>query len=130
MNATTRLFCGLGALFVAAATMLGAFGTHSLEDVLTADQMNTFQSGVSYHFYQALGLFAVAFAADRFPASRLPRWSGWLIVAGIFFFSGSIYLLTFGAPRAVVMVAPLGGLSFMVAWLLLAIAAFKSPSSN
>ncbi len=130
MNATTRLFSGLGALFLAAATMLGAFGTHSLEDVLTSDQMETFQSGVSYHFYQALGLFAVAFAANQFPDSRLPRWSGWLIVVGIFFFSGSIYLLTFGAPRIVVMAAPIGGISFMAAWLLLAIAAFKSRSSN
>lgn len=130
MNKTARLFSGLGALLLAGATMLGAFGTHSLEDVLTPDQMETFQSGVSYHFFQALGLFAVAFAATQFPDSRLPRWSGWLIVLGILFFSGSIYLITFGAPRGVVMAAPIGGVSFMVAWLMLAIAAFKSRPSN
>ncbi|MEE8308081.1 MAG: DUF423 domain-containing protein [Gammaproteobacteria bacterium] len=130
MNKTARLFCGLGSLFLAAAAMLGAFGTHSLEDVLTPDQMDTFQSGVSYHFYHALGLFAVAFTATQFPASRLPRWSGWLLVVGILLFSGSIYLITFGAPRGVVMAAPFGGISFMTAWVLLAIAAFKSPSSN
>jgi len=130
MNKTARLFCGLGGILLATAAMLGAFGTHSLEDVLSPDEMDTYQSGVSYHFYHALGLFAVAFAATQFPASRLPRWSGWLLVAGIFLFSGSIYLITFGAPRGVVMAAPFGGVSFMAAWVLLAIAAFKSPSSN
>lgn len=126
MNKTARLFCGLGALLLAAASMLGAFGTHSLESVLTAKQMASFQSGLSYHFYHALGLFAAAFAATQFPTSSLPRWAGWLMIVGIVLFSGSIYLITFGAPRAVVMAAPVGGVTFMVAWLLLAIAAFKS----
>lgn len=128
MNETARLFCGLGALLLAAASLLGAFGTHSLEDALTPDQMDSFQSGVSYHFYHSLGLFAVAFTASQFPGSKLPRWSGWLMVLGVLFFSGSIYLITLGAPRAVVMAAPIGGISFMVAWVLLAIAAFKSRS--
>ena len=126
MSATSRTFLGLGSLLLAVAAMLGAFGTHSLQDTLTTEQMTSFNSGVTYHFYHALGLIAVAFVVHYLPASRLPRWSGWLMVIGILFFSGSIYLITFGAPRMVVMAAPVGGISFMTAWVLLAWSAFTA----
>ena len=119
MTATSRTFLGLGSLLLALAAMLGAFGTHSLQGTLSPEQMTSFNSGVTYHFYHALGLIAVAFVIQYLPDSRLPRWSGWLMVAGILLFSGSIYLITFGAPRLVVMAAPIGGVSFMTAWVLL-----------
>jgi len=130
MNPTARRFSSLGGLLLAIAAMLGAFGTHSLEETLTPDRLDSFNSAVAYHFYHGLGLFAVAFMAIQLPASALPKVAGWLMVAGIMLFSGSIYLLTFGAPTIVVMGAPLGGISFMIAWLLLAIAAFRSGPTS
>ena len=126
MSSQSRMFFGIGASLLTLAVMLGAFGTHSLEQVLDADRLDAFNTAVSFQIYHALGLVVVAFALQWLPGSRLPHWSGWLMLAGICFFSGSIYLHTFGAPTIVVMAAPLGGISFMVAWALLAIAAFKS----
>jgi uncharacterized membrane protein YgdD (TMEM256/DUF423 family) len=129
MSSQSKTFFGIGALLLTVAVMLGAFGAHSLENRLTPDDLDAFNSAVSFQIYHALGLIVVAFALQWLPGSKLPRWSGWLMVAGICFFSGSIYLHTFGAPTIVVMAAPVGGLSFMIAWALLAIAAFKSPAS-
>ena len=126
MPAISRRFLIISGLLLAIASMLGAFGTHSLQDVLTDDQMTSFNSGVTYHFYHALGLAVVAFAVRYLPDSRLLPWSGWLMIIGILFFSGSIYAITFGAPRMVVMAAPVGGLSFMTAWVLLAWCAFSA----
>jgi uncharacterized membrane protein YgdD (TMEM256/DUF423 family) len=126
MSSQSRIFLGIGASLLTLAVMLGAFGTHSLEQTLDADRLDAFNSAVSFQIYHALGLIVVAFALQWLPGSRLPRWSGWLMLAGICFFSGSIYLYTFGAPTIVVMAAPIGGVSFMIAWALLAIAAFRS----
>ncbi len=130
MNSTARTFCTLGGLLLALGAMLGAFGTHSLEQTLTPERLSSFNSAVTYHFYHALGLFVAAFVAIQLPGSALPKVAGWLMVIGIMLFSGSIYLITFGAPTMVVMAAPLGGVSFMVAWLLLAVAAFKSSPTS
>jgi uncharacterized membrane protein YgdD (TMEM256/DUF423 family) len=129
MSRQSKTFFGIGALLLTVAVMLGAFGAHSLENGLTPDELDAFNSAVSFQIYHALGLIVVAFVLQWLPGSRLPHWSGWLMVAGICCFSGSIYLHTFGAPTIVVMAAPVGGVSFMIAWALLAIAAFKSPAT-
>jgi uncharacterized membrane protein YgdD (TMEM256/DUF423 family) len=126
MSSQSRTFLGIGASLLTLAVMLGAFGTHSLEQSLAPDRLDAFNAAVSFQIYHALGLIVVAFTLQWLPGSRLPRWSGWLMVAGICFFSGSIYLHTMGAPTIVVMAAPIGGVSFMIAWALLAVAAFRS----
>ncbi len=126
MSSQSKAFFGVGSLLLTMAVMLGAFGAHSLENSLTPDRLDAFNSAVSFQIYHALGLIVVAFTLQWLPASNLPRWSGWLMVAGIICFSGSIYLTTFGAPPIVAMAAPVGGVSFMIAWALLAVAAFRS----
>jgi len=62
----------------------------------------------------------VGIVAQVTAAGARLRWSARLMLAGIVFFSGSIYLMTAGAPRWLGMVAPIGGVSFMVAWALVA----------
>lgn len=126
MSSQSKTFFGVGSLLLTAAVMLGAFGAHSLEETLTPDRLDAFNSAVNFQVYHALGLIVVAFALQWLPGSQLPRWSGWLMLLGILCFSGSIYLTTFGAPPIVAMAAPVGGLSFMIAWALLAVAAFRS----
>jgi len=126
MSSQSKTFFGIGASLLTLAVMLGAFGTHSLKQTLAPERLAAFDTAVSFQIYHALGLIVVAFALQWLPGSRLPRWSGWLMLAGICFFSGSIYLHTLGAPAIVVMAAPIGGVSFMIAWALLAVAAFKS----
>jgi uncharacterized membrane protein YgdD (TMEM256/DUF423 family) len=107
---------------------LGAFGAHVLQGRLTPQRLASFQTGVSYQQLHALGLIAVGLAA-RGAAGLVPlRWSARLMLAGVLFFCGSIYLMTAGAPRWLGAVAPIGGVSFMVAWALLAWYAFTGAS--
>ena len=129
MSRQSKTFFVIGALLLTVAVILGAFGAHSLENTLPPDQLDAFNSAVNFQIYHALGMIVVAFALQLLPGSQLPRWSGWLMLAGICFFSGSIYLHTSGAPTIVVMAAPVGGVSFMIAWVLLAVAALKTPTT-
>lgn len=109
-----------GALLMAVAVMLGAFGAHGLQGHLTPKQLASYQTGVQYHLLHALGLLVVGIVVQLTTESPRLRWSAGLMAAGIVFFSGSIYLMTAGAPRWFGMVAPIGGVSFMAAWALLA----------
>lgn len=110
------------------AVMLGAFGAHVLQAQLAPRQLASFQTGVTYHVYHALALLLLGAVAHVTPPSRwLPR-AAWLMVLGIAFFSGSIYAMTFGAPRWLGMVAPVGGVSFMLAWVAVGLHARKVTS--
>jgi uncharacterized membrane protein YgdD (TMEM256/DUF423 family) len=120
-----RLFVLFGALNAAAAVALGAFGAHALKARLPADLLAVYHTGNQYHFYHALGLILVGLAAARWPDSTLLRSSGWVMLAGIVLFSGSLYLLSFTGQRWLGAVTPLGGLAFIAAWLLLAAAVWR-----
>jgi uncharacterized membrane protein YgdD (TMEM256/DUF423 family) len=109
-----------GALLMLLGVMLGAFGAHGLQGQLTPRQLASYQTGVQYQLWHALGLLLLGLIAQTGRESAQLRWSARLMVTGIVLFSGSIYLLTAGAPRWFGMVAPVGGLSFMAAWALLA----------
>ena len=114
-----------GAVLMLLGVVLGAFGAHALQKVLTLKQLASFQTGVLYQQLHSLALILVGIIALVTPGSRwLPR-AAVLFGAGIFFFSGSIYAMAFGAPRWFGMVAPVGGASFMLAWLSLALHARK-----
>jgi uncharacterized membrane protein YgdD (TMEM256/DUF423 family) len=78
----------------------------------------TFETGVRYHMFHALGLFAVAWAATRWPGGGVIA-AGWLFVAGTLIFSGSLYLLSITGARWLGAITPLGGLCFLAGWLLL-----------
>jgi uncharacterized membrane protein YgdD (TMEM256/DUF423 family) len=105
-----------GALLMLAAVMLGAFGAHGLQSVLTPKQLASYATGVTYQQLHALGLILVGVIAQATTSSPWLKWAALLFVAGIAFFSGSIYAMTFGAPRWLGMVAPVGGVSFMLGW--------------
>ena len=109
-----------GAILMLAGVILGAFGAHLLESRLAARQLASYHTGVTYQMLHALGLVLVGLVGQAAGVAARLRWSARLMLAGIFFFSGSIYLMTAGAPRWLGAVAPVGGLSFMAAWLLLA----------
>lgn len=109
-----------GALLLMFGVLLGAFGAHALQAQLTPRQLASYQTGVQYQVLHGFGLMIVGIAAQLTDSSRPLRGSARLMIAGIVVFSGSIYLMTAGAPRWLGMVAPVGGLSFMAAWALLA----------
>lgn len=116
------------AVSLAIATMLGAFGTHALKPMLPPARFESFETGVSYQFFHTLGLFLLTLVRAR-QDTVLRRWSARLLVVGLLLFCGSIYALTFGAPRWFGMVAPLGGTAFMLAWLLFAVSMLRDPYS-
>jgi uncharacterized membrane protein YgdD (TMEM256/DUF423 family) len=122
-----RLFFGLGAIFALLAVALGAFGAHALQGTFGPGLAEVYETGVRYHFYHALGLFAVAVAVERWPKSPAAM-AGWLFVAGIVLFSGSLYLLSTTGVRALGAITPLGGVAFLAGWALLAWASFSGSA--
>ena len=116
----TRHCLAAGAILMMLGVMLGAFGAHALQAQLTPRQLASYQTGVQYQMLHAFGLMIVAIVGQLTGATPRLRWSARLMLAGVVFFSGSIYLMTAGAPRSLGMVAPVGGIAFMVAWALLA----------
>jgi uncharacterized membrane protein YgdD (TMEM256/DUF423 family) len=119
-----------GAVLMAVGVVLGAFGAHVLQEQLSPRRLASFQTGVNYHLLHALGLLAVGLVAGVTGVSAPLRWSARLMLAGIAFFSGSIYLMTAGAPRWLGAVAPIGGVSFMAAWALLAWHAYSARQDS
>ena len=126
MNPPAKLFIALGALLCAGAVAAGAFGAHALKGRLAPDLLAVYRTAVEYHFYHALGLVLVGCVATRLADATLAAASGWLMLAGIVLFSGSLYLLAVTGTRWLGAVTPLGGLAFIVAWVLLAVAALRS----
>lgn len=120
-----RLFLGLGAVLAALGVILGAFGAHALKERLSADMLAVFETGVRYHLAHALGLAAVGLAAFHLEAAAWLRAAGWVMVAGLVIFPGTLYALALGGPRWLGAITPLGGTAFIVAWALLAVAAFR-----
>lgn len=115
------IWSGIGALMLALAVGIGAFGAHGLRGKLDAYSMDIYERAVFYHFVHALGLlvvplFAKAGAITPAAAAR----TGILLLAGIVLFSGSLYALAISGVRLLGAVTPFGGLSFIAAWLLLA----------
>ena len=104
--------------------MAGAFAAHSLKARLSADSLEIWQTGARYHIYHALALLAVAYAAARWH-SGLVTVAGWLFVAGIVLFAGSLYVLALTNIRDLGRITPLGGVCFLVGWGLLCCA--KEP---
>jgi uncharacterized membrane protein YgdD (TMEM256/DUF423 family) len=120
MEPAARRFLFIGALLLAAATALGAWAAHGLESLLDSDSVETFKTGVQYHFYHALGLLGIGLILDRLGPRPALVASGWLVIAGITLFSGSLYVLAFGVARFLGPVTPLGGVCFIAAWCCLA----------
>ena len=117
-----KAFLTTGALLAAVAVIAGAFGAHFLKSRLEASALQIFETAVRYQFYHALGLLLAGMLYKEFPGKFI-QWSGRLFVAGIVLFSGSLYVLC-AVPALHWMgpITPLGGLCFIGAWLLLALA--------
>ena len=126
MPAPSRKWLAAAALLIALATLLGAFGSHSLQGRITPDRLDVWRTAVDYHFFHALGLLGLGLLIDRHPASGLLRAAAGMVLAGLLIFSGTIYLSVLGAPRWINFVTPLGGLMLMVAWVLAAVALWRA----
>ena len=124
-----KTFLILGALSAFLAVSLGAFAAHALKEKLPAEMLSVFEVGVRYHLYHSLALFVVAWIGSQFPGANIPV-AGWLFVAGIVLFSGSLYAMSLTGSRWLGMVTPVGGLCFLGGWIWIAYGVWKSTMSS
>lgn len=121
-----KSFVVTASLLLAVAVVLGAFGAHGLKQMLPAEYLSTFETGVRYHFYHAFALLITGIIYV-FNSSRRIVYAGYCFIGGIILFSGSLYLLTMLKATQTVgvagigMITPVGGLLFVIGWLLLAV---------
>lgn len=132
MKAKASLISAAVAGFSAVA--LGAFGAHGLKTILSPALMAAWQTAVQYHLVHStvLLLLALALLSNGLPAATriwLQR-SANMMLAGILLFSGSLYLMALTGIRPLGMITPLGGVSWLVAWGLIVMAAIKLPDPN
>ena len=115
----------IAGVLLALATVLGAFGAHALKAQLAPDRLQVYETGVRYHFFHALGLLGIGLTL-RFVDTGPVRWAAVLILVGVVLFSGSLYALTFGAPRPLGIVTPFGGLALIAGWISYAVGMWRS----
>ena len=120
-----RIFFSLGAGFALLAVAIGAFAAHALKSKVSEEMLAIFEIGARYQMYHALGLIAVAWAFSQWH-SQLVLAAGWLFVAGIAVFSGSLYALSLTGVLQLGAITPIGGFAFIIGWFLLVLAAFRS----
>jgi uncharacterized membrane protein YgdD (TMEM256/DUF423 family) len=120
-----RLFFAAGCIAAGLAVAFGAFGAHALKSRLAPEMLGVFDTGVRWHATHALALLAVAWAATRWPGAAVHA-SGWLFIAGIVLFSGSLYTLALTGVRGLGAVTPLGGVAWIVGWGCLAWGVWRS----
>jgi uncharacterized membrane protein YgdD (TMEM256/DUF423 family) len=113
---SARLTLALAAAFMFVAVALGAFGAHALKARLTPDMTSVWQTAVQYHAWHALALFALGLLMLHFPERAGLGLAGWLFVAGIVLFSGSLYVLALTGVRGLGAVTPFGGVAFLAGW--------------
>lgn len=123
---SSRPWLVLGALGGLLAVALGAFGAHGLKAVLDADLLRIFEKGVRYQAIHSLALLATGLLLREAPLPSL-RGAAIAFTLGILLFSGSLYLLALTGTHSLGMITPLGGLSFLAGWLLLALGCWKLP---
>ncbi len=124
MTVLAKKFSFYGAIFMALSVGLGAFGAHGLKDIVTKEMLVIFHTGVEYQFYHALGLFCVAFVA-HFSKAKQIKIAGYSMIFGILVFSGSLYAITFTGIKLLGAITPIGGVAFILSWVLLALAIKK-----
>jgi uncharacterized membrane protein YgdD (TMEM256/DUF423 family) len=126
MNSAPRWIALAAGLFGFTGVALGAFGAHALKETLALhSSATTWQTAVLYHLVHSVALLAAARWAIA--GSTAIVWIARLWVAGILFFSGSLYWLSLGGPKFLGPITPLGGLAFLLGWALVAWNSYHSP---
>ncbi|MFJ8263145.1 DUF423 domain-containing protein [Rummeliibacillus sp. NPDC094406] len=116
-----------GAVYAFLSVAIGAFGAHGLKNVLTEQYAKVWETGVQYQMFHAIGLIVIGILMSKSligPSSLLSR-AGILMFIGVILFSGSLYVLAITQIKVLGAITPIGGVLFLVAWLLVILAALK-----
>ncbi|HDE6518144.1 TPA: DUF423 domain-containing protein [Staphylococcus aureus] len=118
-----KLFIILGALNAMMAVGTGAFGAHGLQGKISDHYLSVWEKATTYQMYHGLALLIIGVISGTTPINV--NWAGWLIFAGIIFFSGSLYILVLTQIKVLGAITPIGGVLFIIGWIMLIIATFK-----
>ncbi len=120
-------FIIVGAINAAIAVGFGAFGAHALKDRLSEHYLAVWETAVQYQMFHAIALLAIGILSSSalFGPSTQLSWAGYLILAGIVIFSGSLYVLSLSGIGVLGAITPIGGVAFIAGWIMLIIAAVK-----
>ena len=130
-----KSFLAIASILAALSVALGAFGAHGLKQIVPADSVATFETGVRYQFYHTFAIFLVAILFQSFPGKLLSA-AGWLFLIGILLFSGSLYALTALKAtnsvglRGIGIITPFGGLFFIAGWICMLIAVLTGTTKS
>lgn len=122
-----QFFIIAGAVNAAIAVIFGAFGAHALKEKLTEKYLAIWETAVQYQMFHALGLILIGILMSSSllgPLTQL-NWAGYLLLAGIIIFSGSLYVLSLSGIGILGAITPIGGVAFIAGWIMLIIAALK-----
>ena len=121
-----KLILSIAALCGALAVGLGAFGAHALKAKLeAADRLSTYQTAVQYHFFHTIVLLIIGLLMYKIQSNWL-NYSAYIMIAGLLFFSGSLYALCFSGIKWLGAITPIGGVFFILGWLFMFIAIYKA----
>ncbi|MDX1739701.1 MAG: DUF423 domain-containing protein [Rhodothermales bacterium] len=119
-----RVFILIGSVAASISVLAGAFGAHGLADVL-GDRADVYETGARYHMYHSLAIILVGLIYRRY-RSRAVWVAGWLFLIGLVLFSGSLYVLAISGVAWWGAITPVGGVLFVLAWILLGIGVWRS----
>jgi uncharacterized membrane protein YgdD (TMEM256/DUF423 family) len=119
-----NFFGAVGALIMALGVLAGAFGSHGLQKITTDPSViEPYKTAVQYLLWHGLALLVLWSARDRFTYKQY-LWIGTCFMDGALLFSGSLFVITAGKIFSfsipwLVYLTPIGGLHFVVGWILL-----------
>ena len=125
LNNKIKIFFAIASFMMALGIALGAFGAHALKSILDEYFLKIYNTGIQYHFYNTLGLFAATFIYALKPDSKKILISLWLIIIGMIIFSFSLYFLAILNMPILGAITPIGGTLLIIAWLTLAYGILK-----
>jgi uncharacterized membrane protein YgdD (TMEM256/DUF423 family) len=108
------------------AVIMGAFGAHGLENKISEKAMQTYQTGVRYHFYHGLAIMLVAIIGKLLNLNL--KLSKNFFITGIILFSGNCYLYAMTGIKTFAMIVPIGGVAFIIGWLAFSITLLRTNS--
>ena len=121
----TKLFLMLGSLGGLLSVALGAFAAHGLKSKLSESLLHTFQTAVEYQFFHSLVLLVIGILLIHKPNANTFKNAGYFVFTGILLFSGSLYFIALTSTTTLGIVTPIGGVFFIIGWLLLTIGSWK-----
>jgi uncharacterized membrane protein YgdD (TMEM256/DUF423 family) len=119
-----KIFLLLGVINGFLAVALGAFGAHGLEGKISEKALGTWDKAVTYQMFHTVALFITGLIGMKFQSGSLSM-AGWLFLIGIILFSGSLYIYSTTGIKTFAMITPLGGVAFLIGWILLGYAIMK-----